>query len=229
MIPAPAAMARHTECSQELQSSMLPMSREWITAVYEPGTTRSTMLDGVRVKDAVAWSRMVELYGPLVYSWCRRSRCQPSDAVDVVQEVFLAVAQGVERLQLDRPGDSFRAWLRVITKHKIVDLARRRQQSPIVGGGTAMDQKLRGLAESLSDEEEPSDQDVVDLSELLQRSMQLVRNDFSRSTWQAFWMSTVEGYETAEITSKLQMNANAIRQARFRVLKRIREEFCGEL
>ncbi|MEM1225717.1 MAG: sigma-70 family RNA polymerase sigma factor [Planctomycetota bacterium] len=200
------------------------MPRDWNTEIDEPGTTRSTLLERVRLKDAVAWNRLVEMYGPVVYSWCRRSNCQPSDAVDVVQEVFLAVAQGIDRLHRDRPGDSFRAWLRTITKHKVVDHFRRLRQAPSAGG-TAIEPAFNQRVEFPFDDEDDSDKNTAERAELLQRCMLVVREDFTDKTWQAFWLSTVEGHPTAEIAARLDMNANAIRQARFRVLKRIREEF----
>ena len=88
------------------------------------GTSRS-LLERVRADDAAAWDRLVNLYAPLVFYWCRGADLQEEDAADVLQEVFLAVATRLSSFHKDRPGDTFRGWLRVITQHKILDLFRR--------------------------------------------------------------------------------------------------------
>jgi RNA polymerase sigma-70 factor, ECF subfamily len=62
--------------------------------------------------------------------------------------------------------------------------------------------------------------------EVLMRAAELIRGDFEERTWQAFWLSTVENLPSDEISVRLSMTANAIRQARFRVLARLRE-FVG--
>jgi RNA polymerase sigma-70 factor (ECF subfamily) len=59
--------------------------------------------------------------------------------------------------------------------------------------------------------------------EVLMRAAEMIRGDFEERTWQAFWLSTVECLPPEEITLRLSMTANAIRQARFRVVARLRE------
>jgi RNA polymerase sigma-70 factor (ECF subfamily) len=46
----------------------------------------------IKVHDPDARRRLVVIYGPMVYGWCRRAGLQPNDAMDMVQEVFRAVA-----------------------------------------------------------------------------------------------------------------------------------------
>ena len=116
----------------------------------QPGITRSTLLEGIRLRDDAAWQRVVELYGPLIYGWCRRSNCSESDAQDVVQEVFAAVATHIDRLRRES-GDSFRAWLRTITRNKIIDQYRRRRGLVPAAGGTDANAQIHALAESLDD------------------------------------------------------------------------------
>ena len=54
------------------------------------------------------------------------------------------------------------------------------------------------------------------------------RAEFEERTWQAFWRVTVEGQDTAEVAAQLGISANGVRQAKSRVLRRLREEL-GEL
>src|SRR5262245_29431146 len=65
-------------------------------------STSSTLLERVRAQDQEAWQRLVHLYSPLVYGWCRRSGLQDADAADVGQEVFRDVAGAIAGFRRDR-------------------------------------------------------------------------------------------------------------------------------
>ena len=129
-------------------------------------------------------------------------------------------------MQHNRPGDTFRGWLRTITKNKVVDLIRIRGKTPLVDGGTEANDRIQQVADLKWEEDD--DSRTVEKAELLERALTLVQGDFEHKTWQAFWLTTVEGIPTSEVAEKLAMQTGAIRQAKFRVLQRIREEF-GDL
>ena len=103
----------------------------------EPSSISSTLLERLRARQGEAWQRLVDLYGPVVYRWCRQLGVGQTDAGDVVQDVFAAVAIDVGRFRRDRPGDSFGGWLRAITRHRVYDHFRRRQGQPAADGGTS--------------------------------------------------------------------------------------------
>src|SRR5262249_2957763 len=63
-----------------------------------------SLLVKLKAHEQVAWERLVDLYGPVVYSWCRRGGLRAEDASDVGQEVFQAIARGIENFHRDRPG-----------------------------------------------------------------------------------------------------------------------------
>lgn len=73
---------------------------------------------------------MCTLSGPIVYSWCRRSGLQDSDAADVVQEVFRAVFQHLKEFQAR--GGVFHAWLDHITANQIRQHFRQHRRLPLV-------------------------------------------------------------------------------------------------
>ena len=98
-------------------------------------STSLSLLERVRGQDQEAWQRLIHLYGPLVARWCSHRCVRPQDAEDVQQEVFHAVATSLHKFRLDRPGDTFRGWLRGITKNKLLDHYRRRHGQPEAQGG----------------------------------------------------------------------------------------------
>jgi RNA polymerase sigma-70 factor (ECF subfamily) len=181
----------------------------------------------VRARDGEAWRRLVALYGPLVYGWCRRRGLDAEAAADVGQEVFLAVFRGLDGFRRQRPGDSFRGWLHGIAAHKVADYGRRQAKAPDAAGGSAAQ---RQLAEVLADEGTTSASGTApsETAALLHRALALVRGEFEERTWQAFWRVTVEGQAPAEVARALGLSVNAVYIARSRVLRRLRDEF-GEV
>src|SRR5262249_14847420 len=73
-----------------------------------------TLLQRARARQPAAWERLVALYAPLVLHWCRRAGLGDADAADVFQEVFRSVSEHLNEFRRDRPGDTFRGWLRTI-------------------------------------------------------------------------------------------------------------------
>src|SRR5207249_1709645 len=99
-------------------------------------STSRSLLQRVQANEPAAWDRLVSLYGPLVCHWCRRMGLPAQEIADVFQEVFQAVAAHLNRFHRDRPADTFRGWLRTITKNKVRDHYRRRRHEPQAAGGT---------------------------------------------------------------------------------------------
>src|SRR5207245_5477598 len=96
-----------------------------------------SLLARVHANDAAAWDRLVTLYAPLVWHWCRKMQLPAQEAADVFQEVFQAVASHINDFHRDQPGDTFRGWLRTITKNKVHDHFRHHEREPQAAGGTA--------------------------------------------------------------------------------------------
>jgi RNA polymerase sigma-70 factor (ECF subfamily) len=55
-----------------------------------------------------------------------------------------------------------------------------------------------------------------------------VRSEFEERTWQAFWLTVIDDRTPGDVSAALDMKAGTIRQARSRVLRRLREE-VGDL
>jgi RNA polymerase sigma factor (sigma-70 family) len=190
------------------------------------GATSPSLLLRVQANQAGAWERLVDLYAPLVYHWCRRARLGPEDAADVFQEVFRAVALHVGGFRRDRAGDSFRGWLRTITRNKIHDHFRRLEQQPRAPGGTDAQQKLQALPDAVEPDGDPPEVNLI--HQQLHRILDEIRGDFEERTWQAFWQVQMDGRDTDAVGAALDMTPAAVRKAKFRVLRRLRQEL-GDL
>jgi RNA polymerase sigma-70 factor (ECF subfamily) len=190
------------------------------------GTSRS-LLERVKADDAAAWDRLVALYAPLVFSWCRRWDLQDQDTADIFQEVFQAVAKHIHSFRKDRPGDTFRGWLRTITHNKVHDHFRRLGREPGGVGGTDAQTRLAQVpAPAPAEEDAPGDVEAE--RGLFYRGLDLIRAEFEDRTWQAFWRTAVEGQAPRDVGAELGMSPGAVRVAKCRVLQRLREEL-GDL
>lgn len=186
------------------------------------GSTSSDLISRLRAHDPSAWERLVQLYGPLVFYWCRRAGLQHDIAADVFQEVFSAIAANVGNYQ-QRKGSNFRGWLWTITQNKIHDHFRRLAKHEQAVGGSTAQQQLANVA-SYQPDEDADEEDLNELSGLLHRALNVVRCEFEQRTWQAFWRTAVDGEESAAVATDLGVTPNTIRQARSRVLRRLRDE-----
>lgn len=72
---------------------------------------------------ARAWDRLVRRYENRIYNYGLRITGNPSDALDLMQEVFLGVYRNLHRFRGDA---SFRSWLFRIAHNKAIDMNRRR-------------------------------------------------------------------------------------------------------
>jgi len=184
-------------------------------------STSLTLLQRLRASEQDAWDRLLHLYTPLVRSWCSHQGVRGADSDDLVQEVFQAVLTGLPQFQRDRPGDTFRGWLRGITRHKLLDFFRRQSSQPRAQGGTAASQQLQQVPQPEICLPEETPQEVAGL---YQRAIEFVRGEFEEKTWRAFWRTAVDGQSPAETAAELSMSAAAVRMAKSRVLHRLRQE-----
>lgn len=190
-------------------------------------STSRSLIERLHANDSVAWDRLVRLYSPLLWHWCRKLHLPPQEIGDVFQEVFQAVAAHLETFHRDRPGDTFRGWLRTITTNKVRDHFRRRQREPQAAGGTEAKAWWSQLADQPDHLPELTELPSAEQA-LYRRALDLIRSDFEEGTWRAFWGVSVDGRLPQEVAVELNMSPGAVRVAKCRVLQRLRQEL-GDL
>ena len=128
------------------------------------GSALSSFVSRVKAGEPEAWRRLVELYEPTVYRWCRQCGLAADDAADVCREVFSSLAARIGQFRHEKPGDSFRGWLWTIAQGKVQDYFRRRDGPAAVAPDVA---------------QPPAD------AALLHRVMNCVRGEVEPASWQA--------------------------------------------
>jgi RNA polymerase sigma-70 factor (ECF subfamily) len=188
------------------------------------GSTSRSLLAEAKLADPAAWERLAKLYAPLVASWCHGWGVPGQDVVDVLQEVFSAVARHLDAFRKERPGDTFRGWLLTIARNKTRDYYRRRSREPAAAGGTEASKRLQQLLDPRAASDETSLADASLPDGLLRTALESIRGEFHERTWQAFWGVAVEGRAAADVAADLNMQPGTVRVAKSRVLLRLRRE-----
>lgn len=189
-------------------------------------TTSLNLLDRLReTPDDASWKRLVELYTPLIQTWLRRHSVPQQDADDLVQEALLVVVRELPRFRHQEHRGSFRSWLRAITVNRLRAYWRSRQPPPVATGDS-------DVAKTLDELEDPRSQlsalwDQEHDRHVARRLMDLIQPEFQSSTWQAFRRLVLDGQRAADVAAELGISSNAVLIAKFRVLRRLRQEAQG--
>jgi len=182
--------------------------------------TRPSLLVRIRdARDGEAWSQFVALYAPLVYGHARKYSLQDADAADLTQDVLKAVAGAVHRLDYDPRRGSFRGWLFTIVRNKLRNFIEAKGRQIQGSGGTAA---IHLLEEQAAPEQDQWEADYQ--RQLFAWAVERIRPEFQEKTWQAFWMTAVEGKSGKEVAAKLAMTVAAVYLAKGRVLARLKVE-----
>jgi RNA polymerase sigma factor (sigma-70 family) len=184
--------------------------------------TRASLLIRVRdPADQAAWHEFVDIYRPVILRLARQKGMQEADADDVAQEVLLSVAQAVELREHDPKRAKFRTWLNRVAHNAILNALTRRR--PDRGSG---DSALLAVLDQFDSQTGP-DSDLLRLEhrrEVFRWAVRQVRQEFQEATWDAFWLTAVEGRAVDTVAAELAKNPGAIYAARSRIIRRIQEK-----
>lgn len=75
-----------------------------------------------------SWEKLVKRYEGLVYNYCLRMTFNSSDAMDLMQEVFLAVFRNLPSY---RGNNQFKGWMMRIAANKTTDFIRAKFRNPL--------------------------------------------------------------------------------------------------
>lgn len=89
-------------------------------------------------------------------------------------------------------------------------------------GGSSADLFLHQLPEGPSESNDPEEAQRIQ-QQLLRNVLEIVRSDFSAETWHAFQGIAIEKRPVKELSEELGISTAAVKQAKYRVLQRIKE------
>lgn len=172
-----------------------------------------------RPTDQAIWQEFVRRYRPLIYASCRKWQLQPADAEDVTQAVLARLLDKMRTFQYD-PTQSFRAWLRTVTRRVLAnELSRRRR---VQGSGDSVIVMMLANIEArdglIQAVEAGYDR------ELLDEALRRVRQRVAPQQWEAFRLTALESMSGADASKQLGMLVSTVYSSKSKVQKLVREE-----
>ena len=109
-----------------------------------PDTRYSLLARLADADDGAAWRDFETLYQPAIYRYARSRSLQEADALEVVQEVMLAVHRAMDGWRPSNRAGSFRAWLAEAARRLTLQVLRQRDKRDRGAGGDARHGAGRG-------------------------------------------------------------------------------------
>ena len=186
-------------------------------------STRPSLLARIKnTRDRQAWAEFVDIYAPLIYGFAQKQGLQDADAADLTQEVLGAVARSAAKLDYDPAKGSFRGWLFRVVRNELCDFGAARRRHQPGSGDTDMKRLLEEQPAPTEDEAAVWESEFE--RQLFALACEQVRRDFNESTWQAFWLTAIQGKSGKDVADVLSMSTAAVYLAKRRVIARLREQ-----
>jgi RNA polymerase sigma factor (sigma-70 family) len=185
-----------------------------------PATRQSLLVRLRDPRDGEAWAEFVAIYTPLIDRLARARGWQAADAADLTQEVFRAVAGAIGRYDPDPARGSFRSWLFRIARNLMINLLAARRIRPQATGDSDV-QELLGRVPA-PDGEDTALFEVEYRRRVFLWAAEQIRDEFRRSTWEAFRLTAVDGQTAQAAAQATGISVGAVYIARSRVMARLR-------
>lgn len=190
--------------------------------------TRRSLL--VRLKDwddNESWKTFFETYWKLIYSSGIKSGLSDAEAQDLVQETVTEVARKMRDFKYDPALGSFKGWLLNLTRWRIVDQFRKRRKDSPMHSFASEDGSRTSVIESLPDEQTFNLEMTWEAEwekNLVDAALHRVKRKVGARQYQLFDLYVMKEWKIKDISKTLNVSADQIYQAKFRVSRVMKEE-----
>lgn len=174
--------------------------------------TRLTLLLKLRdAENSTAWAGFVDLYGPLIYRYCRMRGLQDADAGEITQDVLVQVWKSLPNFEYQPARGQFRHWLGTVTRHRMYRHWRKQADT----AGEAID------PQELSSRASHGSWELAASRHLLLTALRQIKENFEPGTWRAFELAWLEDQPAAQVAQQLNIPIDRVYVAKSRVLKKL--------
>jgi len=195
----------------------------------DPAATRSSLVKRLRNwEDQGSWQDFFDTYWKLIYAVALKAGLSETEARDVVQETVLAVAKQMRENGYDRTKSSFKNWLCLITRRRIIDHFRKRTDPKLRPMLQSSDETTR--TDTIARVPDPASLELDSVWEeewqknLLDAAIERVKRQVTPKQFQIFDLSVLRELSVAEVTALLKVNAAQVYLARYRVGALVKKE-----
>jgi RNA polymerase sigma-70 factor (ECF subfamily) len=190
---------------------------------HDSNATASDLLREAQRNDPEAWKVLFAKYSPFIRYWCWKSGFTADETDEVVQTAMTRVWVYLPKFRKDGEKAAFRRWLRTITLTIINDRLRSNGKQPRAAGGSGAIDMMNSIPDDVHDEGS-SDIPGKGNKSLVWEIMDYLEDEFQDKTWRAFLLVILEKRTSSEVAEELGMTPTAVRLAKARVLRRLRDE-----
>jgi len=193
-----------------------------------PIPTRLSLLNRLKDwDDQEGWKVFFETYWRLLYNVATKSGLNDVEAQDVVQETIIVVAKKMPAFQYDSSLGSFKSWLLLITRRRIIDHFRRREREPARlerrPSDTGRTATLDRVADPAGDRFAAAWEEEWRLN-ILQAAIHRVKRQVEARQFQLFDACALKGWPVEEVARNLHATAKQVYNAKHRISKLIKQE-----
>lgn len=190
--------------------------------------TRASLVNRLRnAEDSDSWRDFFELYWKLIYTAALRAGLSEPEAEDVVQETVITVAKKMEGFRYDPAVQSFKAWLLVVTRYRILDQFRKR-------GSQALRAELPGDSETATDPwhrvPDPRGLALEPIWEeewqnnLIDSAIERVKRSVKPEHYQVFYLYGVKNHGATDVAKMLGISIGKVYIIKHRVAAMVKRE-----
>lgn len=194
----------------------------------DPDATRSSLVNRLRNwEDHGGWQVFFDNYWKLIYAVAVKAGLSDAEAQDVVQETVVAVAKQMREGGYDRARSSFKNWLCLITRRRIIDHFRRRTKLTRRPSASSDDTSRTATISRVPD---PASLDLDAMwneewrKNLVDAAIERVKPRVAPKQFQIFDLAVLKELPVREVTKLLKVNAAQVYLARHRISALVKKE-----
>ena len=177
--------------------------------------TRSSVLKAVAdTENEAAWQRLFDLYAGFVFSIARSKGLNEENADNVVQDVFIRLAQFLPTFEYDRTKGRFRSYLINLVYNLIIDKWRIHQHD---------DERMKAYKDEVVNMT-PADKDFAERewqAAALEEALRRIKPEVRPEHYAAFYASAVEGQDTETVMRLYNLSRDNLYQIRKRLTAKL--------
>jgi RNA polymerase sigma factor (sigma-70 family) len=200
----------------------------------EPSTadfsrTRRSLL--TRLKnwdDRSGWQEFMDKYGRFIFGMARKQGFSIEEAEDVVQDVLVSVAKKMPEFRYQGDKGSFKAWLVMIVKSRVIDHLRKKYRRLPAAGYAGGEPDGTRIEERVAQQEDALSHESVWAAEweshVLETALARVKERLPAKHFLAFRMCTQQQKSPAEVAKALGISLPMIYVIRHRAGRMVAKE-----
>jgi len=190
--------------------------------------TRATLLNRIKnQQDKESWQAFYSMYRQMLLRIAQKSGLDPQAAEEVLQDTMLTVSQSINRYEYEPKTCSFKGWLLLITRCRIIDYCRKKQRRipsacfEAACGNMADESGQIDDANSILPDAE---WDIEWQQGILDIAIERIRSKVSALQFQIFDFYVIKEWPAIKVAKTLDISLAQVYLAKYRVSAQLKKE-----